>query len=198
MRQLLASHWHRGGSFALLDPVGANADLAMVIDGARAIAHNVGELRAWIERARGRAFAIVVQPEYGAESAIFDYLLQLGEVLLALDEAQRWQESDRIDRSLAKYATECRQKNASLMLTTRLPRQVHGVISGSASVVYAFRQTQDSYAEAVADRFFSGEPWVRDALLRLRVPNRATGDRRFEYLRVRVNDGLIERGRGTV
>jgi hypothetical protein len=181
LRQLHADRVRRGGRSTFVDTLGINGDgLGGVV---------VRSPRGWWDVARasvadGRPFNIILKPEPGADLGPFWAMAyELGGLLLAVDEIDRYQDSARIGTDLEKLAAWGGNRRVDMLATVRQLPELHRVLKANADILYAFRQGDRYYSKQLNERFFH-------------LPDPATLERipQFHYLRWELG-GAVTWGR---
>lgn len=176
-RMILRARAKRGGSWVFVDRTGANGDLGVVATTLREVVELIQEA----VRAR-RPFGVVVQLGWGqSHEPLWEFLYQVGDLLLVLDEAEAFASTSRIDKNLEQLVNLGRNKRVDILSTVRTPPELSPRLSGNWDVAITFRQPLPDYAEVLNRRFF-----------RLSSSERILSLPRFHYLRAK--DGKVTLG----
>ena len=149
-RSVFAQRVRAGGSAVFVDPTLCNGDLAEVCT-------SVGQFdRMWRPLVRaGRPFAAVIQPGWDDDfNKLWRLIYQIGDLLLVIDETDRYATAQRIDPNLEKLVNLGRNQQVDILTTVRTPPELSKRIQGNVDVAISFKQELPDYAQDLNRRFF--------------------------------------------
>lgn len=195
------AHVHRqavaGGVCATwIDTTGDNAYVARFGLRTGAVCAVVRTPEGWFSHVRaaaraGRPYNIVLQPE-GPLDELWPLISAAANCLVSIDEADQHAPPGSADRMvktpIGKTLSKGRNRQVSVLATSRLPSELNSMWKGLATSVMSFRQENEDHAQIIARSYFQrAHPRAVELLTR--------GLRKFEYLRYTGASGRLERGR---
>lgn len=181
LRSIVRAAQRAGRSTVYIDRADTGADLGAV----------VRTPAAWWVHARaalrtGRPYRLTVQPGRGVSlDPLWAMLWEVGDVLVAIDEAEAYANAHRIDPELESLVNLGRNRGVDIATTVRTPPELHGRLRGNADAVFTFRQPSRLYADSLNREFFH----LQDPRILMQLP-------RFRYLR--ASEGNVSVGRVSI
>lgn|GEM_PF-5898217 len=122
-----------------------------------------------VRQSNGRVFWLVVRRHRGEEwQPLYDAILSAGNMVLTVDEAQKWAAPNRsADLGFIDLNERCRLRQVDWITTSQAPATLHPAIRNNWDRVVCFRQGVPLYAENMERDFLSRIPGAAHKLLNL-------------------------------